>query len=143
MASNPDLFVSHNSKDKTFIDYIAKRLNDEYDVKLWLDKWSLEAAVDWAPAIEKALQSCDSCAVVLGANGWGPHHLGEAQLALKRKREYPNFRVIPILLPGASSDNMVVLGDFFQQVHRVEFTGHGLEEEAFQRLWATIRGEAP
>src|SRR5215208_2438205 len=144
MASQtPDLFVSHNSKDKTFIDYIAKRLNDEYDVELWLDKWSLEAAVDWAPAIEKALQTCDSCAVVLGANGWGPHHLGEAQLALKRKREYPNFRVIPILLPGASYENMQVLGDFFQQVHRVEFTGDGPEEEAFQRLWATIRGEAP
>lgn len=138
-----DVFISHNSKDKGFLDNITKRLNDEYDIQLWLDKWSLQAATDWAPAIEKALQTCTCCAIVLGANGWGPHHLGEAQLALKRKREHPNFRVIPILLPGATADNMQVLGDFFQQVHRVEFTGEANEEEAFQRLWAAIRGEVP
>jgi WD40 repeat protein len=138
-----DLFISHNSKDKDAIDAIAKRLSDEYDIHPWLDKWSLVAATNWAPAIEKALQNCGACAVVLGENGWGPHHLGEAQLALKRKREFPDFRVIPILLPGASAENMRVVGDFFQQVHRVELKAGANEDEAFQRLWAAVRGEAP
>jgi len=138
-----DLFISHNSLDKSLIDRIAQRLYSGYDIRSWLDKWDLAAAADWAPAIERALRSSNSCAVVLGANGWGQYHSKEAVAALERREKNPEFRVIPVLLPGANAKDMVVLGDFFTRTHRVDFSNGVDDEEAFQRLLSAIRGEAP
>ena len=59
MAENKfDLFISHNSLDKSLIDPIVEQLNDGYDIRCWLDKWDLPASADWAPRIDQALQSC-------------------------------------------------------------------------------------
>lgn len=138
-----DIFISHNSRDKEVIVPILERLNDEYDIRTWLDKWDLFAASDWASAIEEALQSCASCAVFLGSHGWGQHHLAEARQALSRKERHPNFKVIPILLPGAGEDDINVLADLFTRQHRVDFTNGLDDEEAFRRLLAAIRGDAP
>lgn len=137
-----EIFISHNSQDKDLIVQILERLY-EYDIRTWLDKWDLRPAHEWAPAIEEALQSCDSCAVFLGANGWGQHHLAEARLALGRKEQRPDFKVIPVLLPGAREDDINVLGNLFSRQHRVDFTNGPDDEEAFRRLLAAIRGEAP
>ncbi|SRR6266404_345016 len=138
-----DIFISHNSRDKQLIDPIVQQLYDEYDIRSWLDKWDLHASAEWEPAIRQALESCRICAVVLGANGWGPHHLKEAQFSLERNATNPDFRVIPILLPGADQEAMAAIGDFFQRTHRVDFSNGMADEEAFRRLLAAIRGEAP
>lgn len=138
-----DLFISHNSLDKPLVDLIVQRLYAEFEIRSWLDKWDLYAAEDWAPAIEKALAACTVCAVFLGSNGWGHYHLEEAKLALKRREKEPDFKVIPVLLPGASAEDMAVMGDFFQRIQRVDFSNSIADEEAFRRLLAAIRGEAP
>lgn len=138
-----DIFISHNSLDKQLIDPIVQRLYDEYDIRSWLDKWDLHAAKDWEPAIKQALDSCKSCAIVLGANGWGPHHLEEARFALTRREKQSDFKVIPILLPGANQTDMSVLNDFFKRIHRVDFSNGIKDDEAFRRLVSAIKGEAP
>ena len=143
MADRFDIFVSHNSRDKPLIDPIVQRLYDEFDIRCWLDKWDLYASAEWEPAIRQALESCNACAVVLGASGWGPHHLDEARLALDRRDREAGFRIFPVLLPGANSSDMAIVGDLFERVHRVDFSNGVDDEEAFQRLLAAIRGEAP
>jgi hypothetical protein len=136
-----DIFISHNSRDKQLIEPIVQRLIDEHEIRPWFDKYDVPASSEWEPTIRKALESCRVCAVVLGANGWGPHHLDEARMSLERHESNPDFRVIPILLPGADQKAMAAMGDFFTRTHRVS---NGMaDEEAFRRLLSAIRGEAP
>src|SRR6185436_2409865 len=139
----PKVFISHNSRDKRLIVPLLERLNDEFQVETWLDEWALRPAHEWEPAIEKDLRNCDSCAIFLGANGWGKHHIVEARLALAYKEQNSNFTVIPVLLPDAHEEDMAVFGDLFSRQHRVDFTDGVENEEAFRRLLAAVRGEAP
>ena len=138
-----ELFISHNSLDKSLIDPIVQRLYAEFEIRSWLDKWDIPAEADWASVIERALRECSACAVFLGANGWGPHHLDEAKLAVERKRRHPDFKVIPILLPGASAKDISALEDLFKRRHRVDFSNDINDEDAFRRLLSAIRGQAP
>jgi WD40 repeat protein len=138
-----DLFISHNSLDKSLIDPIVQRLYGEFEIRPWLDKWDIPAATDWSSEIESALQECSACAVFLGANGWGPHHLDEAKLAFRRKEQRPDFKVIPVLLPGAGAKDINLLEDLFKRRHRVDFTNDINDEDAFRRLLSAIQGQAP
>jgi WD40 repeat protein len=138
-----DIFISHNSRDKPLVDPVVQRLYDQFEIRAWLDQWDLHAAEEWEPAIVRALSSCGACAVVLGANGWGEYHLKEARLAVQRRESQPDFRVIPVLLPGADQRDINVMADLFRRTHRVDFTNGMADEEAFRRLLAAIRGEAP
>ena len=138
-----DLFISHNSLDKSLIEPIVMRLYAEFEIRPWLDKWDIPAAADWASVIKGALHECSACAVFLGANGWGPHHLDEAKLALERKTQHPDFKVIPVLLPGAGAKDISALEELFKRRHRVDFTNDINDEGAFRRLLSAIRGEAP
>lgn len=143
MTEQFDIFISHNNVDKPLIGPLIERLYDEFEIRSWLDKWDLHASAEWEPAIRRALESCRACAVVLGANGWGAYHVAEARLALERRSREPDFPVIPVLLPGADQHEMAVMGDFFQRTHRVDFSNGVADEEAFRRLVAAVRGEAP
>jgi Tfp pilus assembly protein PilX len=138
-----DVFLSHNSDDKAQVEEIALRLQDDADIASWLDAWAIPGGADWEAEIERALNSCTACAIILGEHGWGEYHLREARFALQRREQYPNFRVIPVLLPGAREQDMAVLGNFFKATQCIDFQGGLEDEEAFQRLVAAIREEVP
>src|SRR5215203_1969030 len=108
-----DIFLSHNSKDKPEVEQLAERLLEDYGIRSWMDKWALVASEDWEPELQRVLNSCETCAVILGERGWGEYHLKEARAALERQKQSPAFRVIPVTLPKASAQDMQVLGDFF------------------------------
>jgi hypothetical protein len=99
-----DVFLSHNSKDKPAVETFAARLMDEAGIKVWLDKWNLIPGEPWQEEIERALDQSQTCAVFLGPGGFGGWHHEEMRAALNRRVEgrTPKFRVIPVLLPGAT-----------------------------------------
>ena len=66
-----DIFLSHNSADKPAVEELAKRLIEE-NIIPWLDKWNLIPGDPWQEGIEKALDSCSTCAVVMGPSGISP-----------------------------------------------------------------------
>ena len=82
------------------MEQIAERLLEESGMRSWMDAWAIPGGADWEGEIGKALNSCAACAIILGEHGWGEYHLREAKFALERKRQYPDFRVISILLLG-------------------------------------------
>ena len=57
--------------DKPAVEELARRLAKE-GILAWLDKWNLIPGAPWQPAIEKALAECETCAVFMGPNGFGP-----------------------------------------------------------------------
>jgi hypothetical protein len=105
------VFLSHSTADKPAIEELARRLCDKEGIQAWLDKWNLIPGASWQPAIEDALQECESCVVFVGREGLGPWQMEEMRMAINRRvcDSQQRFRVIPVLLPGAKRDSLPAL----------------------------------
>src|SRR2546423_3375059 len=138
-----DVFLSHNSQDKPAVEALARRLEDEAKLKPWLDKWNLIPGAPWQEAIEHALDASRTCAVFIGPSGIGTWENEEMRSALDTRVTPTGFRVVPVLLQGASMPERGKLPRFLSRLTWVDFRA-GLDDgEAFRRLVAGIRGVAP
>ncbi len=141
-----DVFLSHNSADKPDVLKLATKLRD-LGLIPWVDAWHLVAGEPWLPAIERALDNSDCCAVVIGPNGMGNVHEDEMWVALQRgiesKRSDRRFRIIPILLPQSSRGDREKLPSFLKTNTWVEFPGSIDDPVSLDKLVKAIRGQAP
>jgi hypothetical protein len=93
--------------------------------------------------MEEALRRASSCAVCLaagGVEGWQNEQLRAA--IQTRVEDDARYRVIPVLLPGASRPRKQDLPLFLRRYEMVEFGGPD-DETAFKRLLAGILGIPP
>ena len=97
----------------------------------------------WQEALERALDESRTCAVFLGPKGFGPWENVEMRAALSRRVADAEYRVIPVLLPGAALPERGRLPRFLAQVTWVDFRPGLDDPNAFDRLVAGIRGLAP
>ncbi len=132
-----DVFLSYNSKDKKSVLIIGNHLKKS-DVNPWFDDWNLIPGEPWQKKIQEAILNCKTTAVFLGPNGRGPWHEREMRIALDLQAKDENFRVIPVLLPGA-----ILSSDFITENTWVDFRSGLNDQIALQRLEAGIRGRAP
>jgi hypothetical protein len=91
-----DVFISYNSEDRRIAKALCEILRSQ-GIRPWLDIDELRPGLSWQDGIEEALAKCESCAILIGASGFGPWHKREMQLALTRHAS--SFPVIPVLLP--------------------------------------------
>lgn len=138
-----DVFLSHHSSDKPQVEMIAARLEDEEGLKPFLDKWHLIPGQPWQEELEAALDQSATCAVFLGPKGLGAWENEEMRSALDDRVRNKDFRVIPVLLPGAAAKDDRTLPRFLRRLTWVDFRAGLDDPEAFQRLAAGIRGQAP
>jgi hypothetical protein len=140
-----DVFLSHNSTDKLAVESLARRLEDEAHLTPFLDKWHLVPGNPWQEELERALDRSDTCAVFIGPRGIGPWHNEELRSALDERVGHSGFRVVPVLLPGATLPERGQLPRFLRRLTWVDFRcSQGLDDAAvFYRLVAGIRGVAP
>ena len=135
------VFLSHRSEDKPAVEHLARRLRDHAGLNPFLDTWNLVPGAPWQPALEQALADSETAAVFFGPSGRGPWHSEELQLALLRAvRRRDDFRLIPVLLPGATPEQ---LEGFLELRTWVDFRDGLDSEAAFARLVAGIQGRAP
>ena len=136
-----DVFLSHNSQDKASVEALAERLKSEAGLRPFLDKWHLVPGTRWQPRLEEALEKSQAVAVFFGPSGVAPWHDEEVRVALANAvRTREEYRVIPVLLPGAKAEDVT---GFLAQRTWVDFRA-GLEDAAaFTRLVAGIKGQAP
>jgi WD40 repeat protein len=146
-----DVFLSHATTDKPLVEELARRLARE-NLKPWLDTWNLIPGTPWQPAVEVALADCAACAVVIGAEDFGPWQHEEMRAAIARRVEEGRieagttarpFRVIPLLLPMAKRPERSKLPAFLVAATWVEFRDSLDDPVAFHRLVCGIRGEEP
>ena len=88
-----DVFLSHHSADKPAVETLARCLEDEEGLRLFLDKWHLVPGEPWQEEIEHALKRSHTCAVFIGSSGMGPWHNEEMRSALQIRVGQPDFRV--------------------------------------------------
>ena len=133
VSVNFHVFLSHNSADKPAVEELAKRLKAD-GIESWLDKWHLIPGEPWQQALERALTDSKSVAVIVGPSGFGPWQNEEMRAALaKRVSESEGlFRVIPVLLPGATREERSRLPAFLLASTWVEFRKSLDDEEAYQ-----------
>ncbi|MEM9722623.1 MAG: TIR domain-containing protein, partial [Bacteroidota bacterium] len=139
------VFLSHNSEDKPQVEVLAHLLRQESGVEPWLDAWNLIPGEPWQEAIEEALEDCAVCLCLIGRGDFGPWQHAEMRAAIAKRIQAKDrqFRVIPVLLPGASRGDRSKLPSFLVQTTWVEFRKSFEEEQNYHRLLSGIRGKAP
>src|ERR1051326_5590952 len=105
MAKPYDAFLSHSHDDATWVEALARRLEDECDFRIWLDRWVLVPGKSWQRAMTRGLEETTTCAVCIGAHtpkGWFQE---EIERALDLQTRDDSFRVIPVLLPDGNPES--------------------------------------
>jgi len=144
-SSKFDCFLSHNSHDKLAVEMLARRLKDEANLKVWLDKWNLIPGEPWQEELELALDESRTCVVFLGPKAISPWENEEMRSALGTRVNEPGFRVVPVLLPGADMPERGTLPRFLSRLTWVDFREPNQldDPEAFHRLVCGIKGISP
>ncbi len=93
-----DVFLCHNSKDKSVVKNIALQLKQR-GLRPWLDEWHLRPGLPWQRALEQQIDSIGAAAVFVGPDGMGPWQQME-QEAFLREFDRRGCPVIPVILPG-------------------------------------------
>jgi len=136
-----DVFLSHAGGDKPAVERLATKLR-EAGVEPFLDKWHLIPGQPWQEALEEALDESRTCAVFIG-KVIGPWQNEEMRSALAERVRDHSIRVIPVLLPGGKELGKEEPPRFLRRLTWVDFRAGLDDEDAFERLLAGIRGEAP
>jgi formylglycine-generating enzyme required for sulfatase activity len=134
MPKNPDVFLSHNSKDRPAVRELAAALRAR-GLEVWLDADNLLPGQRWQEELEKVIKLAGSGAVLVGGDGFGPWEDQEMRAILSQfvQRRLP---VIPVLLPGAPMKPELPL--FLAEFTWSDLRG-GLTPSAVDRLTAGIR----
>ena len=100
-----DIFLSYSRSDARAVETVARYLSD-VGLDVWLDQWLLIPGQPWQEALEEALERSSAIAVFIGPSPSSPWQLQEMTAGLTAQTRGSHRRVIPILLPGASRDNI-------------------------------------
>ena len=116
-----DVFLSHNSTDKSVVENLARRLEDEAGLRPFLDLWHLVPGEPWQEALEGALDASGACAVFIGPSGLGSWENEEMRSDLDARVGQRSYRIIPVILPGASLPDRGKLPRFPRPAHLGQF----------------------
>jgi tetratricopeptide (TPR) repeat protein len=133
-------FLSYNSQDRAAVREVAERLIDE-KLKIFVD-WELLPGREFQPALAEALHESRTCVVFVGPNDLGWWQKEEVQVAIDKRAREPEFRVIPVLLPGAVRPKRgeVAHLEFLINATWVELVKTLDDDAAFRQLVAGITG---
>lgn len=138
MTKSFDVFLSYNSKDKTTVRKLAKRL-ERWGLTPWLDEKDLRPGHPFQDGLEEAIRTAKAAAVCIGGHGIGSWQRPEVRAFLNQmvERGQP---VIPVLLAGAPDKPDI--GIFLKENTWVDFR-KGITDEKFHHLVWGITGEKP
>lgn len=135
-----DVFLSHNSKDKTAVEKIAKRLLS-VGILPWLDKWNLSPGDTVSDALERAIKTIPCAALCFGPADVGKWHIMEIRAYVERWAS-KDARMIPVILPDAKEAPELPL--FVRQTLWVDMRDwEQTQSDGFYRLVCGILGKAP
>ena len=139
MPDHFDVFLSHNSRDKPAVIQLAKRLKAQ-GLNVWLDVWELRPGQPWQEALEHIIETTQTAAVLVGADGFGPWQSREMRGCLSEFAENGKV-VVPVLLPTCPSE-IPKLPFFLKQLTWVDLRD-GKEDVGFYNLIWGITGKKP
>ncbi|KAB8314088.1 TIR domain-containing protein [Tolypothrix campylonemoides VB511288] len=134
-----DVFLAHNSKDKSFIKAIANELKQR-GLNPWLDDEQIAPGRSFQDEIQQAIPIVKSAAIFIGLQGLGNWQAWELKALMSQCVE-TNIPVIPVLLPGVSDFPEHLL--FLREFRWVQFFNRIDENNALYLLEWGITGQRP
>lgn len=126
-SRNYDVFLAHGSGDKPLVNEIYETLLSK-DYSVFLDSEELNAGAVWRPKLEDALRESRCFVICAGPAGPGPWTELEVDFALRRNRQEPSFKVVPVLMPGGSNTHLEQLSELLPSFQYIDLRG-GLSVE--------------
>ena len=138
-----NVFFSYCEKDREFVESLTLRLQADAHISFWFGPWHSVPGAPIQEQMEEALWEARSCAVFISSDqieGWQNEQMRAA--IMTRVEDEPSYRVIPVLVPGATKPKKPDWPRFLRLYEMVEF--HAPDDElAFKRLLAGILGIPP
>src|SRR6185436_12545901 len=138
MSDEFDVFLSHNSRDKSVVEPIGAWLLGR-GLRVWYDGWELRPGFPWQEGLEVGVKASKAGAVFVGAAGLGAWQTPEMRVFIARSRR-EKVPVIPVLLPGVSE--APELTPFLESFTWVDLR-KGVTEEGLESLLWGITGVKP
>ena len=133
------VFLSHSSADATAAKVIAQLLQNA-GLDVWLELDQLKPGNPWLPDLEAALKASTHFVVLVGETGVQRWVEREVRYALERNTADPNYRVIPLLGPGAKENDLPL---FLKQQQYLQLDSRQPDPGAIQRVAAAILNAPP
>lgn len=140
-AQSFDVFLSYLQPDLDWVTKLASNLEDKEGFHVWLDKWLSVPGKSWIQEKADGINQSRCVAVCIGKqtpHGWFQQEIERAQ---NKQASDPDFRVIPVYLPGANSD-IINTSDFLNLKIWVDFRDSD-QGHAFHLLVCGIKGIPP
>jgi hypothetical protein len=134
-----DVFMAHNSQDKSRVEAIGAELRGR-GLKPWIDKEQVPPGRWFQDVIQEAIPNVRSAAIFMGPNGIGKWQAVELRAFISQCVE-KNIPVIPVLLPGVSELPPSLL--FLKELKWVRFSSNINEQAALDNLEWGITGRRP
>ena len=136
-AGEFDVFLCHNSEDKTEVKEIGRRLAEQ-GILPWLDEWNLRPGLPWQSTLEQQIEHIKAAAVFVGKNGIGPWQETELNAFLREfvGRKCP---VIPVLLSSAPGEPKLPI--FLRNMTWVDFRKR--DPDPMKQLCWGVTGKRP
>lgn len=138
------VFLSYSEANQDFVDVLARRLKGDAHLSFWFAPWHSIPGRPTQEQTEDALKQSESCAIFVGGGsdsieGWQNREMREA--IRRQVEENPDYRVIPVFLPGMRQIDRQHLPPFLKHYFRPEL---GIafrspdDEQALKRLLAGV-----
>ena len=98
-----DVFISYSRADSRHAADIDSVLRAK-GLRSFFDRRNLAPGLPWVRALEHAISAVKAAIVLIGPRGLGNTQQYERELALVRQSHDPAFPVVPVILPGRSTD---------------------------------------
>lgn len=142
----PDLFLSHSSRDKVIVRRLAEDLSF-LQVDAWLDEWELQVGDSLHDAIASAMEKAGYVAVILADNyadsRWAREELKQA---LARERRQDQSVVLPLIFGAAEIpaflEDKVYLDfrrNYYEGLSRLAGIVHGVSRKRIEDAIATVQ----
>ena len=138
-AESFDVFISYSRADWREAADIEDLLRAA-SLKTFFDRRELAPGLPWVRALEETMGKSRVAIILIGPRGFGNTQQYERELAFFKQTRDPQFRVIPVLLPG-SHDTPT---GFLQLLTWIDFSAAKKIADApneMARLVAAVRGE--
>jgi hypothetical protein len=136
MKKNIRIFISYAHQDREFSKILAERLS-KARIPVWFDIWSIKSGDSWEVVIKDALKT-ETALFIIGSGGVANWQLAELQATLAKSVENPNMRLIPVLAPGAKSEDIPIFLRSYRHLDLREW-----DDKEFNRLIVLLKERRP